>query len=81
MGRKTWKIDQILTILREEVEVREASEGSTMSVMKPPSHLFKDSPNSTALLITLRLVVFTVKHHIFLLRVIRCKKSRIVRTY
>ena len=47
-GKKAWKIATILTILREEVEAREASEDSTIFVMKPPSHPVKSSSNSTS---------------------------------
>jgi len=44
MGKKVWKIVSILLILREEVEAREASEGS---IIFPPGHPFEGSSNPT----------------------------------
>ena len=36
-GREAWRIAPLLTTLRQEVEVREASEGSTINIMKTPT--------------------------------------------
>ena len=35
-GREAWRITSLLTILRQEVEAREVSEGSTINVMRNP---------------------------------------------
>ena len=47
-GREAWKITPLLTILRQEVEAREASEGSTINVVKTPVQPSRPSSNGTA---------------------------------
>ena len=47
-GREAWKITPLLMILRQEVEEREANEGSTINVMKTPVQPSRPSSNGTA---------------------------------
>ena len=47
-GREAWRITPLLTTLRQEVEAREASEGSTINVMKTPAQQSRPPSNSTA---------------------------------
>ena len=46
----TWNIDELLKIIRQEVEAREASEATHMSMQRLPTHNARShsSPNPTA---------------------------------
>ena len=73
-GREAWRITPLLTTLRQEVEAREASEGSTITVMKTPAQ--QSRPPQIALLVhwlptATMYVVCTVMHPIFPLLVTR----------
>ena len=46
--REVWRITPLLTILRQEVEAREVSEGSTISVMRNPVQPSRPPSNPTA---------------------------------
>ena len=47
-GREAWRITPLLMILRQEVEAREVSEGSTINVMRNPVQFSRPPSNPTA---------------------------------
>ena len=55
-GDDTWNIDELLKIIRLEVEAREAKEGNHVSMQKLPTHNVRSqsNPNSTASLLVTR---------------------------
>jgi len=47
LGKNAWKITLVLDILKAEVEAREVSDGSTISVMKYPPRVPLNSTGSS----------------------------------